>query len=236
MAVRLQKQCHPLHKTPTVQPSAEEKTSPRMPARRAPVVYINGCPGVGKQTVAEYLVLLLGADKAFLIDTYALGSVRDNEPLTPENPQYGAATADALSRSLVHLLELPGNASRIAILANFAPDTPDGDATARRCEVAAQHAGRAILPVYLQCCADERMRRVQSLERRCSQRIMTNSSASEKSARLVASQVLPEPKLFVFPDREALTLNVTTAQAWETALRIVEFVNDELTEVQMRDG
>ncbi|EAQ93699.1 predicted protein [Chaetomium globosum CBS 148.51] len=83
----------------------------------APVVYINGWNGVGKETVAEYLTLLLGNDNALLVDVRSVGREtassssccggghtskhkhrrrHEHHPLlTPEHPRYFSPDLDA---------------------------------------------------------------------------------------------------------------------------------------------
>ncbi|KAK4672295.1 hypothetical protein QC763_101838 [Podospora pseudopauciseta] len=61
----------------------------------APLIHINGSPGVGKETVAELLTFILGDDKSMLIDVRSLGFEGDTNGvhahkhlLTPEHPCY----------------------------------------------------------------------------------------------------------------------------------------------------
>lgn len=62
----------------------------------SPLVYLNGGPGVGKEAVAECLVLLLGQDKSLLVDVRGVGWDDDDVEedkyksalMTPENPGY----------------------------------------------------------------------------------------------------------------------------------------------------
>ena len=84
----------------------------------APLVYINGWNGVGKETVAEYLTLLLGNDNALLVDVRSVGREttsssssccggarsskhkhrrrHEQHPLlTPEHPRYFSPDFDA---------------------------------------------------------------------------------------------------------------------------------------------
>jgi len=67
----------------------------------APLVYINGWPGVGKEAVSECLTLMLGKDKAVLIDVRSVGldgdngiDVAHNPLLTPEHPKYFSFDVD----------------------------------------------------------------------------------------------------------------------------------------------
>ncbi|KAK4116694.1 hypothetical protein N656DRAFT_775011 [Canariomyces notabilis] len=52
----------------------------------APLVYINGWHGVGKETVAEYLTLLLGKDKSLLVDVRSIGGDGDSDIESGDRP------------------------------------------------------------------------------------------------------------------------------------------------------
>ncbi|KAK4191873.1 hypothetical protein QBC35DRAFT_279927 [Podospora australis] len=73
----------------------------------APLVFINGYPGVGKEAVAECLTLLLGREKSLLVDVRSVGLDGDdgrNEKhkplLTPEHPRYYSFDFDLESCAL----------------------------------------------------------------------------------------------------------------------------------------
>ena len=53
----------------------------------APLVWINGFPGVGKYTIAKQLVTLLGNDKAILIDIHQLIDPVEAE-MARDHPEY----------------------------------------------------------------------------------------------------------------------------------------------------
>ncbi|KAK4149971.1 hypothetical protein C8A00DRAFT_37442, partial [Chaetomidium leptoderma] len=53
--------------------SAPNVFSRPMDPAPAPLVYINGWHGIGKETIAECLTLLLGKDKSLLIDVRSVG-------------------------------------------------------------------------------------------------------------------------------------------------------------------
>ncbi|KAK3299947.1 uncharacterized protein B0H64DRAFT_3113 [Chaetomium fimeti] len=84
----------------------------------APLVYINGWNGVGKETVAEYLTLLLGSENSLLVDVRSVGREaasssnccginrtaskhkhqrrHEHHPLlTPEHPRYFSSDVDS---------------------------------------------------------------------------------------------------------------------------------------------
>ncbi|KAL1836872.1 hypothetical protein VTJ49DRAFT_4538 [Mycothermus thermophilus] len=69
-------------------PAASVFRRPMDPAP-APLVFINGWPGVGKDTVAECLTLLLGKDKALLVDVRSVG--RETTSTTASCTCFGGA-------------------------------------------------------------------------------------------------------------------------------------------------
>ncbi|KAK0731839.1 hypothetical protein B0H67DRAFT_640181 [Lasiosphaeris hirsuta] len=171
----------------------------------APLVYINGCPGVGKEVVAECLTLLLGRDKSFLVDA-ADGDNNLHQSSSPER-SWSPLGADALAS----LLAAPRNTPRIAILASTAPDTPPGRATARTLLTAAEAAGRVLVPVVLTCEPAEHMRRAQSLQRQCSFKVRSSCGEGRGGGGLVRMEGV-------------LSVDVTRKAAVEVALGIVEVV------------
>ncbi|KAK4180132.1 hypothetical protein QBC36DRAFT_43760 [Triangularia setosa] len=80
------------HLFPPPVPAFEVLGRPMDP-QPAPLIHINGSPGVGKETVAELLTSILGDDKSTLIDVRSLGFDGDTGAhhkhlLTPEHPRY----------------------------------------------------------------------------------------------------------------------------------------------------
>ncbi|KAK0664582.1 hypothetical protein QBC41DRAFT_17452 [Cercophora samala] len=82
------------HLFPPPVPAFEVLGRPMDP-QPGPLIHINGAPGVGKETVAEFLTNLLGDDKSILIDVRSLGFDGDTSAhhvhkhlLTPEHPRY----------------------------------------------------------------------------------------------------------------------------------------------------
>ncbi|KAK4041576.1 hypothetical protein C8A01DRAFT_14717 [Parachaetomium inaequale] len=110
----------------------------------APLVYINGWHGIGKETVAECLTLLLGKDKSLLIDVRSVG--RETAPnntccggggsrvskhkhhhrhehnplLTPEHPRYFSFDLDS---DAYHFSPLPSPSSSPSFSSAFSPPT-----------------------------------------------------------------------------------------------------------------
>ncbi|KAK3329084.1 hypothetical protein B0H66DRAFT_13121 [Apodospora peruviana] len=199
----------------------------------APLVYINGRPGVGKQAVAECLVLLLGQDKSLLVDIRGVGMDDDERHddddddnkqqqkqtwlITPEHPAYhydhhpssharqrshtysssssssrpraASPMPPCSQRKLARLLDQPANASRIAILTSYAPDTPGGRSAVRTFAAAAAQAGRLFIPIALTCEPAEHSRRAQSLQRQCSHKTKTLAGQRRASVSPTPSDV-----------------------------------------------
>ncbi|KAK4136842.1 hypothetical protein BT67DRAFT_488666 [Trichocladium antarcticum] len=236
----------------------------------APLVFINGQHGIGKQTVAECLTLLLGKDKSLLIDLRSVGhttttscrgiahrdkrrlSHQHDALLTPEHPHYFSFSRDAsihsptasstsssrtpsLSSSttfdienLTRLLAHPANAHRVAVLQACAPDTAAGRATLRTFEHAAARAGRELVCVELACGEREAARRQQQARDLLLVQMRVGSQDGgggvgngwEKGCNGTGGG----NHSLAAPLHAGLTVDVTSASAFEAVLRIVEFV------------
>ncbi|KAK4204015.1 hypothetical protein QBC40DRAFT_165665 [Triangularia verruculosa] len=194
-----------------------------MDPQPAPLIHINGSPGVGKETVAELLTSIIGDDKSMLIDVRSLDfdsdtSAHHKHLLTPEHPRYfsfdvGMESVDSIADTrelsdteykspdtdnLIRLLSKPFNSSRTAVLPAYAPDTVAGRAFIRSLEHAAQSSGRLFIPVTLECASPERIRRTLSLQRQCSYKIRRQS---EPAVSTVGTEVVPQ--LVVAADSES---------------------------------
>ncbi|KAH8883627.1 hypothetical protein GQ53DRAFT_771590 [Thozetella sp. PMI_491] len=193
----------------------------------APFLYINGWPGVGKLAVAECLSLLLGRDKALLVNAgelhagYRRWDLHDQE----ENP------GDELTR----LLSGSSSLRRLAILTDCTPDTPAGRTTAATYAAAASRAGRLFVPVCLECQPAEHRQRIQSLERRCSLRgkkcFHDGMDCSANGCKLTFQAGVGHelgPKHGDHGTAAAMTLDVTNMEALEAAVRVLEYVNDKV--------
>ncbi|KAJ9150304.1 hypothetical protein NKR23_g3890 [Pleurostoma richardsiae] len=186
---------------------------------KAPVIWINGWPGVGKNTVAECLGLLLGNDKATIVDDQYLNQT--TLPPHHSHPDYEQAHSEAREAALAKFVEDRRSLSRVAIFSECQPDTPEGKAVAHEYEVAARRAGRLLIPVYLTCSVEENNRRLQTLERKVSQRDKIRSPVEAHGVRAQGGGAL-----FVFPGRPGLTLDVTKVAPHETAVQILTFMHD----------
>lgn len=180
----------------------------------APLILINGWPGVGKQTVAEMLALLFGEDKAHLIG--------DNSHVPHDHPDYEKSKKETRDAALANVVEDASSLGKIAIFTDCQADTVDGRSVAQEYEAAAARSNRALIPIYLECQLEENLRRVQTLERRTSLR---DKIGSPKEARSVRNE---GGRLYVFPGHNGLTLNITNLAPGEAAIEILGFMNDEI--------
>ncbi|KAK0624644.1 hypothetical protein B0T17DRAFT_638334 [Bombardia bombarda] len=218
----------------------------------APLVYINGWPGVGKEAVAECLTLLLGRDKSLLVDIRSVGHGHDNNnnknghghhqllPLTPEHPSYfDFDPSNSTSSSSTYHPPSPPAATGTSPVCSTSP----GRAAIRTFQTAASVASRLFITVTLTCEPAEHMRRAQSLQRQCSyktrsiDRTTARAAAAATAVRAGGSgsgsgsvgyhqTTLARP----LGRDEVLTVDVTTSSAFETALKIVDFINKLVVE------
>lgn len=130
----------------------------------APLVLVNGWPGVGKDTVAETLVLMLGDDKASLVDW----SKAQKETFQPIPSDDVVARRNARDACFAEQVEHPSTLKKIVICTDCLPDTPEGRRLAQEYEVVANRCNRPLIPIYLECHVDENMRRIANSERRVS--------------------------------------------------------------------
>lgn len=128
-----------------------------------PIILLNGWPGVGKDTVAETLKLLLGDDKASVVDWSKSSQTEAFQP-APDDDDVVALRAlrEACFRDQ---FEHPALRNKIVICADCLSDTREGRRLARDFEVVANRCNRLLIPVSVHCRLDENMRRISSAER-----------------------------------------------------------------------
>lgn len=155
-----------LAKAPVSSHSSFSSTPPK-PTMSPPIILFNGWPGVGKETVAETLKLLLGDDKACLVD-WSKGQRQADwtfQPVAEDDVVAQKAQRDACFTQQVEHASLR---NKIVICTDCLPDTPEGRRLAQDFEVVANRGNRLLIPVYLDCGLAENMRRIANLERRVS--------------------------------------------------------------------
>lgn len=129
-----------------------------------PIILLNGWPGVGKDTVAETLSLLIGDNKASLLD-WGKGRGESFQTIPDDDEVAQKAQRDAC---LADQVEHPSTFSKMVICTDCLSDTPLGRRLAQDFEVVAKRTNRSLIPIYLECQVEENMRRLQEAERRVS--------------------------------------------------------------------
>ncbi|PSR87207.1 hypothetical protein BD289DRAFT_482294 [Coniella lustricola] len=181
-----------------------------------PIILLNGWPGVGKDTVAETLKLLLGDDKATLVDW----STTQNETFFSIADDDVEAHKKHRDVCLTEQVESPSASDKIVICTDCLSDTPEGRILAQDFEDVAIRTKRLLIPIYLDCHLDENMRRIANAERRTS---MKDKIRSPNEARTIRSE---GAKLFVFREHEGLSVNNTSILPHEAALQILSFMKE----------
>lgn len=129
-----------------------------------PVILLNGWPGVGKDTIAETLSLLIGDNKASLLD-WGKGRGESFQTIPDEDEVAQKAQRDAC---LADQVEHPSTFGKMVICTDCLSDTPLGMRLAQDFEIVAKRTNRLLIPIYLECQVEENMRRLQQAERRVS--------------------------------------------------------------------
>ncbi|KAJ4397626.1 hypothetical protein N0V93_001859 [Gnomoniopsis smithogilvyi] len=181
-----------------------------------PIILVNGWPGVGKDTVAETLKLLLGDDKASLVD-WSKGQTETFQPLPEDDSVAHKIQRDACFADQVERLD---TLNKIIICTDCLPDTAEGRRLAQDFEVVANKSNRLLIPVYLDCHLDENMRRIANAERRVS---LKDKIRSPNAARTVRSK---GGKLFTFPRHQGIAIDNTGKLPHEAALQILSFMRE----------
>jgi hypothetical protein len=135
-----------------------------MPAQ--PCVLLNGWPGVGKDTVAETLSLLIGDNKASLLDWDRAAQGETFQPVPDGVEEIQKARDACFAQQVEHSSTL----NKMVICTDCLSDTTEGRRLARDFEIVANRSKRLLIPINLECHVEENMRRLQELERRVSQK------------------------------------------------------------------
>ncbi|TPX09522.1 uncharacterized protein E0L32_009265 [Thyridium curvatum] len=218
-----------------------------------PLIWINGWPGVGKQTVSQCFTALAGADKAILIDSYQFTDHLDLPPAAlhsqqSSQPEVGLVDIDGNNTTadfptpeereeqrrarrdacFARYVEGPDSLGRAVIFTDCQPDDAAGRAEAREYERAAARAGRPFAPVYLACGEEERRRRVGCAA-------MRQGGKAKRCLAARAARSRGGGRLFRFEGHEGLVVDVTERTAHEATMEILVFVN-VLMERLVREG
>lgn len=216
----------------------------------APIILLNGWPGVGKDTVAETLKLLLGDDKANLMDW----SRSKSETFQAIPGDDGVALKKQRDACFAGQVEHPSLRHKIIICTDCLSDTSEGRRLAQDFEVVANRCKRPLIPVYLDCHLDENMRRIANAERRVS--LKDKSTPFPPSACFLGPHSLSRPlvrwrladtaahivrspneaktvrseggKLFIYTKHAGLSINTTSILPHEAALQILSFMKESM--------
>ncbi|KAK7739872.1 hypothetical protein SLS53_005465 [Cytospora paraplurivora] len=180
-----------------------------------PCVLLNGWPGVGKDTVAETLSLLIGDNKTSLLD-WDKAQGGSFQPVPYGEEEVRKARDECFAEQVEH----PSTLNKMVICTDCISDTPEGRKLAQDFEIVADRSKRLLIPINLECHVEENMRRLQEAERRVS---MKEKMQSPMEARTV---IIEGGKLFVFKQRQGLTINITRMPPHEAALQILSFIRD----------
>lgn len=191
-----------------------------------PLIWINGWHGVGKQTVGTALAMLLGQEKAVFID----GEKFTDHLALPEEHGRPADTAEDVRQRrgacFARYVEDPAEFRRAVIFSDYQPDNLAGGMEALQYEKAARRAGRAFIPIYMECELVENMRRVGTLQRRLSETTKPTSPRAAMALRTGSSG--GNGRSFRFAQYEGLTVDVTQQPALESAMQIVAFMRRQM--------
>lgn len=130
-----------------------------------PIILLNGWPGVGKDTIAETLSLLIGDNKASMLDWGKGQSGENFQTIADDDEVAQKAQRDAC---LADQVEHPSTFKKMVICTDCLSDTPLGRRLAQDFEVVSKRTNRLLIPIYLECQVEENMRRLQEAERRVS--------------------------------------------------------------------
>ncbi|KAH7164801.1 hypothetical protein DER46DRAFT_576130 [Fusarium sp. MPI-SDFR-AT-0072] len=188
---------------------------PRMPtAIKAPVVWINGFPGTGKETIADAMkqfdTNILVLDNHKLIDPVAAVFSRDHPEYFTQRQQYRQAI---LQRHVLH----PSSHDHLVVFTDFQSDTELGQSVAKEYANASSYAYRPFLPVYLTCGLESNIEQVDNAER-----------VASGTTKLLDQNLLRDMRgrcdLFWFQGYPGLMIDSTEKMALENAKKILDTV------------
>jgi hypothetical protein len=219
-----------------------------MPNAPGPVIWINGWPGVGKLTVAEWLFRIIGTEKAILLESAREGhGAYDNDGsrsrMATPPPEHEVRDLYRRREEVQECIFRSETLRKIIILTDYQLDHDSAeshDDSQPSCEPsnraatcpddyasAAQLSGRDFLPVYLDCKIEENIRRVESLERRSSRR-------GKLTSGLAVRQLRTGQSLLTLKEAGGLRLDITDMEAHEVAMEILSFARTEMARSRAR--
>lgn len=204
------------------------------PLTSAPLLYINGFPGVCKLTFAREIVNILGFDKCVLLDSHTL-----IEPLNAQyprdQPDYQKARKAERERQSEAVVKNPEYKDHLIILtgelAELFGSVRVTDLKAESCsnvdwEVeiaaafvnAAQEARRPFLSIVLTCDLEENLRRIATEERK-----QSDTTRLTDCDRLRSKREMEE--IYKFDTESEFILEITALEPQTAAEQVAEWTN-----------
>ncbi|KAJ5986921.1 hypothetical protein N7451_011286 [Penicillium sp. IBT 35674x] len=178
-----------------------------------PIIHINGFPGTGKLTVAQYLVAHVTLVNLKLIHNHLLINPAD-AVLHRTQPGYQALRR-AIRSAIFTALTEPATHDTTYLFTDFQTDNEQGTSVCLEYVRAALKRGCPLIPIVLTCDEDENIKRMTKSER-------------EKHAKLMDMELLRMFRrgapIFKFADRKFLEIDVTHLEPEEVARIIWEHV------------
>jgi hypothetical protein len=179
-----------------------------------PIIHINGFPGTGKLTVAQYLVMHVTTVNLKLIHNHLLINPAD-AVLHRTQPGYQALRR-ALRSAIFTSLTEPATLDTTYLFTDFQTTNELGTGVCAEYAQAAKDRGCLLIPIVLTCDEDENIKRI-------------TQSGREKHAKLMDVELLrifrEGAPIFKLSDRkEFLEIDVTCLEPEEVARVIWEHV------------
>ncbi|KAG4287508.1 hypothetical protein FPRO06_05160 [Fusarium proliferatum] len=183
-------------------------------AIKAPVVWINGFPGTGKETIADAMKQL--DPNIMVLDNHKLIDPVD-AVLSRDHLDYNVRRKQLRQAILQRVVRHPYSHGRLVVFTDFQSDNELGQSVAQEYASAARHADRPFLPVYLTCGLEANIQRVDNAER-----------VASGTTKLLDQDLLRDMRerceLFRFQGYPGLMIDSTEKTALENAKKILDTV------------
>ncbi|KAH8174549.1 AAA domain-containing protein [Sarocladium implicatum] len=191
----------------------------------APLVWINGFPGVGKLTVAKEITLLHEA--SVLVSNHSLIDpvARRLGPNSREHPRYQEERRAERQEALRKWVTNSMLSTHMIIFTDFQSTDALGSSVAQEYKIAADEAGRPFIPIYLTCEAQTNIERATSQERK-------ESGTTKLTDATVLSSIVSSEEIYRF--QTGRSIDTTKVPAQEVAAAILAYC-EEQTHLQGQD-
>ncbi|KAF7195185.1 hypothetical protein HII31_03391 [Pseudocercospora fuligena] len=182
----------------------------------APLVWINGFPGVGKLTIARKLQELFGPKSATLISNHELIDPVAAR-LARDHPDYHVERKAERQKAFKGYVQNVTAFGKVIICTDCQSDNQLGLDVAGEYQDAASKSGRAFVPVLLTCDESENLSRVCNVQRE-------DSGTTKLTDPHLVSELRAKHTMLAFDVPEQLRLDVTTMSVEEAAAEIFAHV------------